>query len=223
MSIYEKIKDAIIHGVYKPGERLTEENLANELQISRTPIREAIKRLENEGLITPLKRGIMVKKFTKEDIRQIYDLRALLEGYAASQAAIHRTDEDIAHLREASIPFSKIIDHYRTPDPEINKEILETNNLFHDAVIQASKNQYISHLISKVIVVPLVFRSFYWYNLDQLKVSVKTHETILNAIIDRDAERARSAMLEHIYIGRDVVLKSIETSEFEEMMEESEE
>jgi DNA-binding GntR family transcriptional regulator len=215
LSAYESIKAAIIEGIYKPGERLTEENLASELSLSRTPIREAIKRLETEGLITPLKRGVMVTKFSKEDIRQIYDLRAVLEGYAASQAAIYRSERDIQQLKLANQPFAQLAHTYKQSDPITNKRIMETNNIYHDAVISTSKNEYIRFLISKTIVVPLVFRSFYWYNLDQLKQSVRAHETITAAIIDRDAERAKAAMLEHMYQGRDVVLKSIEDLDLE--------
>ena len=213
MSAYESIRESIIKGVYKPGTRLTEESLANELNISRTPVREALKQLETEGLVTPLKRGVIVKNYTPEDIRQIYDLRALLEGYAASQAAIHRTDEDIEKLVAANQPFIELFNSYKKSDWNTNKKIMETNNIFHDAVLDASKNEYIRVLISKVIVVPLVFRSFYWYNYEQLKLSIKAHNNIINAIINRDAERARTAMLEHLYEGRDLVLKSISKSD----------
>lgn len=212
MSAYESIKSSIIQGIYKPGERLTEEYLASELNLSRTPIREAIKRLETEGLITPLKRGIMVKNFTKDEIRQIYDLRALLEGYAAGQAAIYRSEEDIEYLKEASKPFIRLVENYKRSDPETNNQILETNNIFHDAVFSASKNEYIRFLISNVVVVPLIFRSFYWYDLERLKRSVTTHETIITAIINRDSERAKTAMLEHVYLGRDLVITSFESS-----------
>jgi DNA-binding GntR family transcriptional regulator len=213
LSAYESIKDSIIQGVYKPGERLTEEYLANELNLSRTPIREAIRRLETEGLVTPLKRGIIVKTFTRDEIRQVYDLRALLEGYAAGQAAIHRSDEDIEQLKEANKPFIEVVKNYKQPDYLTNNQIMETNKIFHHAVCSASKNEYISLLISNVVVVPLIFRSFYWYDLERLKRSVITHETIITAIINYDSERAKTAMLEHIYLGRDLVLKSLDANE----------
>jgi DNA-binding GntR family transcriptional regulator len=222
LSAYDSIKEAIIEGIYKPGERLTEENVASELNLSRTPIREALKRLENEGMITPLKRGVIVKQYTAEDIRQIYDLRALLEGYAAGQAAIYRNEEDIQLLREANIPFTRLDENYKQFDLNTTKRIMDTNRIFHDAVFSASKNDYIQFLISKVVVIPLVFRSIYWYDLERLKRSIATHETIITAIKNRDSERAKTAMLEHIYLGRDIVLSSIKTINREKTREDNE-
>ncbi|PZE22353.1 GntR family transcriptional regulator [Paenibacillus xerothermodurans] len=210
MSAYESIKDFIIRGVYKPGQRLTEEHLASELSLSRTPIREAIMRLEAEGLITPLKRGMMVRNYTRAEIRQFYDLRALLEGYAAGQAAIHRSEEDIRRLQEANKPFIWLVENYRQSDFTTNNQIMESNSLYHDAVFSASKNEYIRFLISNVVVVPLVFRSLNWYTLERLQRSITTHETITASIIQRDSERAKTAMLEHVYQGRDLVLQSLE-------------
>jgi DNA-binding GntR family transcriptional regulator len=213
LSAYQSIKDSIIQGIYKPGERLTEEYLASDLNLSRTPIREAIGRLVTEGLVTPLKRGIMVKTFTRDEIRQVYDLRALLEGYAAGQAATHRSEVDIEQLMEANKPFIEVVNNYIQPDYHTNNQIMETNKIFHDAVCSASKNEYIRLLISNVVVVPLIFRSFYWYDLERLRHSVVTHESIITAIINRDSDRAKTAMLEHIYLGRDLVLKSFDIND----------
>src|SRR5690625_5492443 len=111
MNPYEYIKNAIIVGDYEPGKRLIEEELAETLQVSRTPIREAIKQLKSEGLITPLKRGVMVREFTKNDIRQIYDLRAILESYAANQAAYNRNDTDLENLNKANERYKSVINN----------------------------------------------------------------------------------------------------------------
>lgn len=210
MDAYEFIKEAIIEGKFVPGMRLAEESLAKELNLSRTPIREAIKQLEAEGLVIPLKRGVSVRHFTKEDIRQIYDLRTLLEGYAASQAAIHRTEDDLLKMEEANVLYEEAINRYVESDMNSLKDIVEVNQKFHEAIVAASNNEHIYFHISKVVVVPIVFRSFYWYNSFQLKQSLEVHKTILKAIINREPERARIAMHEHIYQGRDHVLKHLE-------------
>ncbi|TLS36248.1 GntR family transcriptional regulator [Pseudalkalibacillus caeni] len=217
MEAYDFIKKAIIQGDYKSGKRLTEESLAKELKLSRTPIREAIKRLESERLITPLKRGVIVRKFTREDIKQIYDLRALLEGYAAAQGAIERNDENLQKMKEANDNFRKILKETNAKDSEQIKEIMNVNNNFHQGVLEASQNEHLRFHISNVTVLPLVFRSFYWYNQQQLNRSLELHETMYSAIYSKDRERAKTAMLEHIYQGRDHVLKHIEENDlFEE-------
>ncbi|WP_257347465.1 GntR family transcriptional regulator [Pseudalkalibacillus decolorationis] len=210
MDAYNYIKDAIVIGKYEPGMRLTEESLANELQLSRTPIREAIKQLESDGLIVPLKRGVSVRNFTKEDIKQIYDLRTLLEGYSASQAAINRTEEDITEMEAANVSFEKALENYEENDMNSIKEIARVNHQFHDAVVRASRNPHLHFHISKVVVVPLVYRSFYWYNLTQLQRSLEFHRTILTAVRRQDPERARIAMHEHIYQGRDHVMNHLD-------------
>ncbi|WP_028782291.1 GntR family transcriptional regulator [Thalassobacillus devorans] len=210
MTVYESIKRSIIHGEFPPKMRLTEEYLANKLQTSRTPIREALKQLESEGLTVSMKRGVRVRHFTKKDIQQIYDLRTLLEGYAAAQAAIHRTENDLENIRLANESYDQAIDSYIKNGETTIEDILEINHQFHNAVIQASQNQHVYSHISKVVVVPLIFRSFYWFNEEQLKHSLDAHKTLLKAIEEQDMERARVAMHEHIYHGRDEVLKQID-------------
>src|SRR5699024_7989304 len=128
---YEYIKEAIIKGKYGPGMRLTEEALAKELNISRTPIREAIQQLLYDGVITPLKRGVIVREFTKDDIRQIYDLRAVLESYAASEAAFRRTEKDLQIMKEANEAYKRAVDRYLQHEDEGLDDIMTTNAKFH--------------------------------------------------------------------------------------------
>ncbi|MFG6116082.1 GntR family transcriptional regulator [Halobacillus sp. MO56] len=211
MTVYESIKRSIIHGEFPPKMRLTEEYLANKLKTSRTPIREALKQLESEGLTVSMKRGVRVRHFTKKDIQQIYDLRTLLEGYAAAQAAIHRNENDLENIRLANDSYDQAIDSYIKNGETTIENILDINHQFHNAVIKASQNLHIYSHISKVVVVPLIFRSFYWFNEEQLRRSLDAHKTLLQAIEEQDMERARVAMHEHIYHGRDEVLKQMDT------------
>nr|WP_263327269.1 GntR family transcriptional regulator [Neobacillus sp. Marseille-Q6967] len=220
MDAYEFIKEAIILGKLEPGMRLGEETLAKELNLSRTPIREAIKQLEAEGLVIPLKRGVGVRRFTKEDIRQIYDLRTLLESYAASQAAIHRTEDDLIELAKANELYEKVIEDTTPLDMTRIRDIVNVNQKFHEAVVAASKNTHLYFHISKVVVIPIVFRSFYWYNDFKLKQSLEVHKIIFEAIKNREPERARIAMHEHIFQGRDNVLKHLDDIEISHLLKE---
>ncbi|MDQ0163038.1 GntR family transcriptional regulator [Bacillus alveayuensis] len=210
MDAYNFIKEAIIHLKYPPGMRLTEESLAKELNLSRTPIREAIKQLEAEGLVVPLKRGVKVRHFTKEDIKKIYDIRTLLESYAAGKAALYRTDENIAALEEANDLYEKAVYQCNEATNENVKLLVEANNRFHESIFAACRNEHLHFHLSKVVVIPLVFRSFYWYSESELQRSLDFHKIILKAIQDQEPDRARIAMHEHIYEGRDQVLKHLD-------------
>lgn len=206
MDAYDMIRKAIIEGDYEPGQRLTEEYLAAELNLSRTPIREAIKRLETEGLVISLKRGVAVRTYSKSDIQQIYDLRSLLEGYAASQAALFRSDTHLEDMMQTQKLYASAIERMDDSNPSSIKEIVRCNNKFHETVILSSKNEHIHFLISKVVVVPLVFRSFHRYGKQEIVRSLDDHRRIMQAIEQRDPDRAKTAMMEHIYKGRDHVL-----------------
>jgi DNA-binding GntR family transcriptional regulator len=209
MDAYESIKTLIVEGDLQPGLRLTEEFLSAELNTSRTPIREALKRLEAEGLVTPVKkRGVEVRVFTTDDVRQIYDLRALLEGYAATHAALLRTDEQIAEMTEAVENYEKTIQSFSDTRKSI-QDIVYYNGMFHRAVHASANNPHLDFMMSKVIVLPLVFRSFYWYSMHEISDSLSAHKQILRAIASKDPDWARAAMSGHIYRGRDHVLGHI--------------
>lgn len=216
MNPYDYIKNAIITGNFAPGKRLTEEALAETLDVSRTPIREAIKMLETDGLIVPYKRrGYTVREFSTDDIRQIYNLRALLESHGTSEAALNRTPEEIATIREKNDNYERAISQWKRSDIITIKNIQQANQEFHEAIFKAAKNEHLRLLISKVVVVPLVFRSFYWYNERQLLRSLEVHRTILKAIENQEPERAKIAMQEHIYQGRDDVLVQLNNPQIE--------
>lgn len=153
-----------------------------------------------------------MRRFTKDDIREIYDLRTLLESYAASQAAIHRTEDDLISLAKANELYEEAIGDPSPLDLSRIRKIVKVNQTFHEAIVTASKNTHLYFHISKVVVVPIVFRSFYWYNDFQLKQSLEVHKIIFEAIKNRDPERARIAMHEHIFQGRDNVLKHLNDS-----------
>ncbi|MCP8970093.1 GntR family transcriptional regulator [Ectobacillus ponti] len=220
MDLYEAIKNAIITGTFEPGKRLTEEMLASEFHVSRTPIREALKQLEHDGLVTALKKGVSVRSFTREDIQQIYNLRALLESYAASQAAVYRSVDDIASMRAANLRYKEALQKESSLDLHTIHEVMKINQLFHEAVITASQNEHLRFHISKVVMLPLMFHSFYWYDLGQIQASLQAHETMVTAIERQDAERAKIVMQEHVYQARDHVLDHLE--EIQNRMEKRE-
>lgn len=214
MNPYELIKNEIILGQLPPGKRLTEEALADRLQVSRTPVREAIKQLESDGLITPFqRRGYIVREFSIQDIRQIYNVRALLESHGTSEAALYRTNDELEKIHLKNLAYENAINELNREDILSIRSLQQANQDFHEEIFKATKNEYLISLISKVVVVPLIFRSFYWYNEKQLMRSLDVHTTIWQAIKDQEPERAKIAMQEHIYQGRDDVLKQLSNPE----------
>ncbi len=132
----EVIRRAIIDGRLAPGRRLKEEELARELGISRTPVREALLMLESEGLVELIpKRGASVRAYAVDDLDDMYQLRALLEGYAARRAATRISPEDVARLEESCARFDRL----RAEDDLL--ELVKENLFFHNVILEAAGSE----------------------------------------------------------------------------------
>ncbi len=200
----ELIREAIIDGRLEPGRRLKEEELARELGISRTPVREALLMLQAEGLVvaTP-NRGAMVRVHDAEDLDDLYQLRALLEGYAARRAAGHITDEDVERLRESCDRFEALI-----PEGDL-REVVRENLFFHNTILDLAGSERLKDMVRKVIELPLVYRSYVWYPPEQRRISAHYHRQIVKALAARDPERAELIMKEHVFEARDLLVSHL--------------
>ncbi len=199
----ELIRQAILDGRLEPGSRLKEEELARELGISRTPVREALLMLQAEGLIeTTPNRGAVVRTHDAADLIDLYQLRALLEGYAARQAATRVTSEEIELLRESCDRFDRIAG-------DDIRELVRENLWFHSAIHTASGSARLSSMVRRVVELPLVYKSYVWYSPDQKRISAHFHRQITNALSVRDADRAELVMREHIFEARDLLVANI--------------
>lgn len=208
MDAYEFLQKSIMVGKLAPGQRLTEVMLAEQLQISRTPIRNALQRLEFDGLITPLKKGYVVSEFSKEHIVQIYDLRALLEGFASFEAARHRTSIHLKQMYEANerfIYFARKNNEF--PHDETVEQVVYYNKIFHDTIIAASGNDYLHKQLRQVILLPFMYRSFHSYDAFQMQRSIDAHEALYEAIEQKHPERAKVAAQNHVYQALQHILK----------------
>jgi len=209
----ELIRQAIIDGRLEPGRRLKEEELARELGISRTPVREALLMLQAEGLVDASpNRGATVRSHTAEGLDDLYQLRALLEGYAARRAAGRLTEQGLADLRASCGRFETLLEKEET---EL-RELVRENMVFHEAILQGAGSGRLASMVRKVIELPLVYRSYIWYSPEQQRISGHYHQQITNALEARDAERAELVMKEHIFEARDHLLahwRELESSE----------
>jgi DNA-binding GntR family transcriptional regulator len=199
----EVIREAIIDGRLPPGERLKEEELARELGISRTPIREALAVLQAEGLVDAApNRGASVRAHDADDLDDLYRLRALLEGHAAGRAATRVAPEQVAALHESCERFEAVADG-EVPD------LVKENLFFHDTILQAAGSERVATLVRKVIELPLVYKSYIWYSPDQRRISAHYHRQIARAIAVGDAERAELVMKEHVFEARDLLVEHV--------------
>ncbi len=200
----EVIREAILDGRLAPGQRLKEEELARELGVSRTPVREALLLLQTDGLVELApRRGATVRAYAVDDLDEVYQLRAVLEGYAARRAATRISADDLTFLEESCRRF----EHLSASDdlPELVKENLS----FHNVILGAADSARLVPMVRKVIEIPLVYRSFYAYSAAQKLISEHYHKQLAHALGLRDAERAELIMKEHVLEARDFLLKQL--------------
>lgn len=209
--IYAALRQQIIQGGYQAGERLVEERLADALGVSRTPVREALAALASEGLVQLFpNRGAVVRSFAPDEIRESYDLRAVLEGYAAFQAALRITADQVAALGTITDEMESVPHDLGDGRAELYW-LVDRNQLFHRAIVEASGNRLLLTVFRQMIDLPLMFRSFYWYSDAERTQQIFFHRRIIDALAARDADRARALMSEHILEGRDAVLRNVQT------------
>lgn len=196
---YEIIKQAIIKGDLLPGQPLVESVLAATCQVSRTPIREALTRLEQDGLIERSDRGLIVRERSPEEILDIYQVRIVLEGTVAASAANRRNEHDIRLLRS----LLKQSDQVGTDDDEAKVEV---NRSFHHAVWAAGHNDCLLDLLERLDLhlgrYPATTLSFpgRWHEAKH------EHGTLVDAIEQRDGAAAQACALGHFSRARDIRL-----------------
>lgn len=212
------IRRAILDGSLRPGERLTEERLARDLRISRTPVREALRVLQAEGLIdsTPYQ-GSTVRVYDVGDLDDMYQLRALLEGHAARRAAQRITGNDIEELRLSCVRLAELGD----ANDENVQQIVEENLFFHTKILESAGSQRLAEMVRKVIELPLIYKSYVWYSPNQKRVSEHAHEQLVRAFAARDADRAELIMREHVYEARDLLTARLRSIAADELAESS--
>ena len=190
---YSLILEAIDVGVYKPGDRLVESDLADRFGVSRTPIREALQRLETQSLLTRDGRSLIVSSLDHSQMAELYIVRAELEGLAANLAAKHATSEEIKVLQDMVDSDRKII-----ADPS---SLARSNRRFHKQIHLASHNRFLIKQLD------LVHRSMALMATTSLAadgrgaVAVEEHQAIVTAIADGDSTEASQKLRNHISVA----------------------
>lgn len=201
---YEMIREGIVRGAYAQGSHITAQSLAAACGLSRTPVREAMRRLAAEGLIRFIaNRGAFVSRWREEEVQQIYELRLLLEGFAAEGAARRASPAQLAELAALAADMSRMVEESGTDAVEA---IAEYNSRFHRLIVQASGNVRLQDLLGSIVEVPLVMSTFRRYTLAELRRSMGQHAELVSALEARDPQWARSVMSAHILSARHTLL-----------------
>lgn len=189
------IKERIISGVFPPGAPLREAELAELTGVSRTPVREALRRLELDGFVSfEPNKGARVPNWEDDDLQELFELRALLEGHAAKIAARRMTNDvldELGMLAEQMLGLGQ----RKTPD---RAAITELNQRFHGLILEATGQRRLQLFMRGLVQVPLVHRTFYRYSPDALLRSLRHHVELHAALSAGNSEWSESVMRSHV-------------------------
>ena len=202
---YEHLKTAILSGRFSPKERLTEEHLAETLGVSRTPVREALYKLEAEGLIRPLKkRGFIVSGDSKEEVKELFELRAILEGYALRIISERITEESLQHLGTFIDKAQAALEANRMGD------VFKWNTRFHDYLHElVSDSIRLYRLIVDMRKQVLRHRKVTLQSIEGAQRTLDGHRKILLALRLKDPELCERTMREHIKLAKEDALLTL--------------
>lgn len=206
--VYISLKNAILNNQFKPGVRLVEKELANQMGISRTPVREALRQLELEGLVTHvLRKGVSVVGVSINDALEIYTIRAVLEGLAARLAAKNISEKDLAELEEI---LSKMTEYIEKDN--INKLITIHSN-FHNFIAKAGKNARLYNMIISLRDYVKKYAKISYSIPGRMQGVWEEHREIVDAIAKGDDDRAALAAKNHIVQAKQAFLSATSNKE----------
>jgi len=210
-SVYESLKTMIQTGALPPGSRLTELDLAARLKVSRTPLREALNRLERDGLVTNKPRhGYFVTMFDLRALEDAFDVREVLDGYAAQQAAQRIGPEDKNRLRAIVQQCEAMAAAKDRPMEDLVEE-MRLGFEIHRLIARISGNEFLCDLLSKIFD---KFQHFVWIELlwlDEWDVARSEHAAIVEAVCAGDAEQAADLARRHVRVSRDNIVRFLQT------------
>jgi DNA-binding GntR family transcriptional regulator len=192
---YAEIRGLILSGDAPPGAPLREEALAAMVGVSRTPIREALRRLESEYYVVRTHAGrLVVANWDADDVAELFAMRAMLEGHAAARAARRMTPDTLDALRRCNATIEAAV---AAPQPD-TAAFLDANRRFHDLVLGAAASMRLAAMLAGLVEQPIVRRTASRYHPSDLARSAHEHGELIDAIARRDEEWARAVMTAHI-------------------------
>lgn len=206
--VFNTLRQAILKGELAPGERLMEIQLAERLGVSRTPIREAIRKLELEGLVLMIPRkGAEVAKISEKSLRDVLEVRRSLEELATELACQRMTEEEIRELGEAQEAFNRAVSQGDVI------EIAETDEHYHDIIYMGTGNSRLVQILNNLREQMYRYRMEYIKDADKRQILLIEHEKILEALKSHHVQEAKDAMREHIDNQEITVSRNIKEKE----------
>jgi DNA-binding GntR family transcriptional regulator len=202
--IYKLIKRAILRRELKPGERITEMELSNKFGISRTPIREAFRRLESEGFLTIMPRkGAKVTEINENDVIEFYQIKGALEALAGVLALKYITEEDIKEMEKINNELKKMV---LSKDENSFEDFNKLHNSFHEKFVLLSNNRLLIEILSKLIKRFMRFRLMVEQSefIDEV---ISQHNDIIEAFKDKNPEKVQKSILRNAYFGLELFKK----------------
>ncbi len=194
--VFQTIKEKILNGIYQENEELRENTLATELGVSRTPVREALRQLELEGLVKIVpNKGACVTGITKKDVKDIYAIRSLLEGLCARWATEYITEAQLEDLEEIVL-LSEF--HLKRGKVEQSQQVTELDGKFHEILYEASNSRILKHVLSDFHKYVRMARKASVTDHVRAEKSIEEHKNILQALKERDGQKAESLANAHM-------------------------
>lgn len=200
VSPYDRIRDAILDGTLPPGSPLVESQVAEWCEVSRTPVREALTRLEQDGLVERGERGLVVRERSPEEVLDIYEVRIVLEVTAARVAAERRTSFDLVRLE-------RLLKVCMDADPRDGGALADANRAFHQGVWAATHNDALMDLLARLNMHLVRYPATTLLHPGRWEEAIVEHRAMVEAISDRDGPRAAELAAHHFEGARDIRLE----------------
>lgn len=197
--VFEQLEREILSGKYPRGELLSELRLSSEMGVSRTPVREAIRRLEQENIVQECGRGVMVLGISREDMLDMYEIRIRLDGLAARRAAENMSDEELREMKE----IVELQEFYISKDgDEYSTKLYELDSQFHELLYRGGGSRMIAEVLCSVHRKMAKYRMSSLSKQRRATMSVGEHKEIYTALSDRDGDRAEEVAQRHAINAR---------------------
>ncbi|MCP4784667.1 MAG: GntR family transcriptional regulator [Fuerstiella sp.] len=212
---YQLLRKRLASGDLSAGTQLSEPNLAKQFGMSRTPVREALRQLENEGLLDYAPRfGAVVRVLERDELGEMYAVREALESYAVAEAAQKIGASDLEKLASTFQQMCETADTFRESGNDVLdgselKAFIQADLTFHEIIIAAAGNRYMSRILGDTRLLVRVFTATFWqYNAEKLTEAIQFHRQLLAAMQNRDSESAQLASIEAMRVARDNALRA---------------
>ncbi|NVK40347.1 MAG: GntR family transcriptional regulator [Oceanospirillaceae bacterium] len=209
--VYEAIKQRILDGEYVSHQYVRESTVAKELDVSRTPVREALRELVSEGWLEAIPHhGARVTAWTEKDAREVFEIRLVLEPMAVAAACLRMDESRLNYLKGLARQMEALTER-KDDAADVRNEIAALNHEFHRELIAACDNQRLIAMLQSLVRTSVIRRNFGQYNIAHLRRSMQHHAEILQAVEARNPAWAESMMRSHLLAARELHLKFIET------------